>query len=242
MFVLLMQVIGVCLLCVLLYELYVSVCIDVGVGMVMLKFVNIGYVVVVFYVYDKLYFDWLLQCYVVELGKMLYGDWVVCVDNGGKYDLWVFGLNGYYCCFIGDLSCLVGVYVLYFEVCVGYVGVSGNFYLWLCNDGGGMVCFMVKLNQVYGLLFGCGGNDDCGNGYGYGIDNVIGYGIGIIWIVMVCVGDQFELYWKFDLIGYWYDFIVIVDSDVSFLCCVVGCVEIGCYLVSDLVMGFVDCF
>lgn len=135
-----------CFLCVLLYELYVSVCEDVINCVLCLIFSNIGMVVVVFYVYDCLYLDCVLCCYVVELGKMFDDMWDVFIVDKGKYDLWVFGFNGFYCVFLGDVSVVLVVGVSVLEICVCYDLVNVEVYVMMMNIGIVGCIFIVKLN------------------------------------------------------------------------------------------------
>ena len=57
----------------------------------------------VFHVYDKLHLDRIPRRYTVEPGKQLEGRWDAAAD-GGKYDLWVMGHNGFLRHFAGDLA------------------------------------------------------------------------------------------------------------------------------------------
>ena len=56
----------------------------------------------VFHVYDKLHLDRIPRRYTVEPGKQLEGRWDAA--DGGKYDLWVMGHNGFLRHFAGDLA------------------------------------------------------------------------------------------------------------------------------------------
>ncbi|VWC84271.1 phospholipase C [Burkholderia lata] len=226
------------------YELHAGARADAGNGTVTLKFANTGRAAAVFHVYDKLHLDRLPQRYVVEPGKTLHGDWAARADNGGKYDLWVLGPNGYHRRFTGDLSRLAGARAPHPEVRVGYAGASGNLHLRLRNHGGGTVRFTVKSNQVYGPLSSRGAHDDRGHGHGNedGNSQGHGHGTGTMRTVTVRAGDQAELHWKLDSTGHWYDFIVTADSDASFSRRVAGRVETGRHSVSDPAMGLADRF
>ena len=226
------------------YELHASARADAGNGTLALKFANTGRAAAVFHVYDKLHLDRLPRRYVVEPGKTLHGDWAARADDGGKYDLWVLGPNGYHRRFTGDLSRLAGARAPHPEVRVGYAGASGNLHLRLRNHGGGTVRFTVKSNQVYGPLPGRGAHDGRGHGHDHGIEdgNGQGRGTGTTWTVTVRAGDQAELDWKLDSTGHWYDFIVTADSDPGFSRRVAGRVETGRHSVSDPAMGLADRF
>ena len=59
-----------------------------------LSFHNTGLVGAVFHVYDKLHLNRIPRRYTVEMGKALADDWLLGAD-GGRYDLWVYGPNGF---------------------------------------------------------------------------------------------------------------------------------------------------
>jgi phospholipase C len=63
-------------------------------GMINLSFANSGRAGVVFHVYDKLHLERIPRRYTVEAGKSLQDSWTVQAD-GGRYDLWVYGPNGF---------------------------------------------------------------------------------------------------------------------------------------------------
>ncbi|BBA37736.1 hypothetical protein BCCH1_01460 [Burkholderia contaminans] len=200
------------------YELHASARADAGNGTVTLTFANTGRTAAVFHVYDKLHLDRLPRRYVVEPGKTLHGDWAARADNGGKYDLWVLGPNGYHLRSTGDLSRLAGARAPQPKVRAGYAGASGNLHLTPRHHGGGTVRFTVKSNPVHGLLSGRGAHDDRGHRQGNenGNSHGHGHGTGTTWTVTVRAGDQAELHWKLDSTGHGYDFIVTADSDANF--------------------------
>ncbi len=59
-----------------------------------LEFQNSGNAGAVFHVYDKLHLDLIPRRYTVEAGKALSDGWELGAD-GGRYDLWVLGPNGF---------------------------------------------------------------------------------------------------------------------------------------------------
>ncbi len=61
---------------------------------VSLKFANTGKAGAVFHVYDKLHLDRIPRRYTVEAGKAISDVWELEAD-GGRYDLWVLGPNGF---------------------------------------------------------------------------------------------------------------------------------------------------
>lgn len=155
-------------------------------------------VVVVLYVYDWLWLDVVLCCYMLLLGVLLCVCW--SWDVQGCYDLWLFGLNGFYCYFQG----VVRVFVV--QVLIECV--DGQLWLYLCNLGDSVqqVC-------VYGGVY-------------------VGYMFEQILVLFVYV--QILLVWDVMFIVGWYDLCVSVGGSVL---CLVGCVEDGCFGISDLVMG-----
>jgi phospholipase C len=70
---------------------------------VALTFANTGRAGAVFHVYDKKHLDRIPRRYTVGAGDELGGEWDVRAD-GGAYDLWVLGPNGFHRHFIGDLG------------------------------------------------------------------------------------------------------------------------------------------
>ena len=70
---------------------------------VSLKFSNTGKAGAVFHVYDKLHLDRIPRRYTVEAGKAISDNWELAAD-GGQYDLWVLGPNGFLRTFHGDAS------------------------------------------------------------------------------------------------------------------------------------------
>jgi phospholipase C len=85
------------------YEIHTSASVQ-GNGDVMLLFSNTGAQGVVFHVYDKLHLDRIPRRYTVEAGKNLNDVWNVAADDGGNYDLWVYGPNGFLRAFQGDTA------------------------------------------------------------------------------------------------------------------------------------------
>ncbi len=75
-------------------------------GKLQLLFSNTGKAAAVFHVYDKLHLDRLPRRYMVEAGKMLDDSWAAMTDDGGAYDLWVLGPNGFHRHFKGNLNAL----------------------------------------------------------------------------------------------------------------------------------------
>jgi len=85
------------------YELHVHAKERPKADAVSLLFANTGRAGAVFHVYDKLHLERIPRRYTVGPGDELGGDWNVSSD-GGAYDLWVLGPNGFHRHFTGDLE------------------------------------------------------------------------------------------------------------------------------------------
>ena len=72
---------------------------EAGQDGIALSFRNDGRVGAVFHVYDKRHLDRIPRRYTVEAQKSLRGEW-----QGGDYDLWVLGPNGFVRAFTGNTS------------------------------------------------------------------------------------------------------------------------------------------
>ncbi|MFZ5892789.1 MAG: phosphocholine-specific phospholipase C [Myxococcota bacterium] len=72
-------------------------------GSVALAFTNTGRAGAVFHVYDKIHLDRIPRRYTVGAGDEIGGEWDVR-DDGGAYDLWVLGPNGFHRHFTGQLD------------------------------------------------------------------------------------------------------------------------------------------
>jgi phospholipase C len=76
------------------YELHVHVRTTAKAQVLGLEFRNTGQAGAVFHVYDRLHLDRIPRRYTVEAGKRLLDEWDLYVDEG-RYDLWVYGPNGF---------------------------------------------------------------------------------------------------------------------------------------------------
>ena len=105
-----------------------------------LTFRNTGRVGAVFHVYDKLHLERIPRRYTVEAGRELIDTWTA-VD--GKYDLWVYGPNGFIREFRGALNLHDPASVLRYEV--------GNRALCLTIDNNAAItCTLVLRPNAYG--------------------------------------------------------------------------------------------
>ena len=179
-------------------------------GTVRLVFANSGDAGAVFHVYDKRHLDRLPRRYLVEPGRQLEDDWAAMADDGGAYDLWVLGPNGYHRHFKGDLNRLRPRDAAEPEVRVGYHPRRGELHLLLRNDGRRDCSFTVKPLAYRG--------DPART-------------------LRVRGGDDMHLHWDLDESGFWYDFAVTVDTDPAFYRRIAGRLETGRHSVSDPAMG-----
>jgi len=93
-----------------------------------LRFVSAGTAGAVFHVYDRKHLDRVPRRYTVESGKYLVGRWELASD-GGDYDLWLIGPNGFHRHFTGR----VAAHAVAPEVDVAYHG--GDLAITLHNHG-----------------------------------------------------------------------------------------------------------
>jgi phospholipase C len=86
------------------YDFNVSATVGAN-GTIVLKFQNTGKQGVVFHVYDKLHLDRIPRRYTIESGKELDDDyWKANAADNGRYDLWVYGPNGFVRTFRGTIA------------------------------------------------------------------------------------------------------------------------------------------
>ena len=77
------------------YVLHVDAVVEADAAQVRLRFRNVGKAGVVYHVYDGVRLDAVPHRYTVEAGMSLEDTWSAGPDVGGRYDLWVFGPNGF---------------------------------------------------------------------------------------------------------------------------------------------------
>ena len=85
------------------YELHVHAQAPPSAERLSLTFRNTGRIGAVFHVYDKLHLDRIPRRYTVEASKTIADEWNVQADQG-RYDLWVYGPNGFVREFRGSLN------------------------------------------------------------------------------------------------------------------------------------------
>ncbi len=191
------------------YELHASGRSQPGTGNMWLVFSNTGKQAAVFHVYDRLHLDRLPRRYTVEANKQLEGSWDTAAD-GGKYDLWVLGPNGWHRHFAGDLA-QDRTAQQDAEIRVCYDIANGDAYVSFINGGKAACTFEVTPNAYYA-------NHER-------------------WTFTVPAGGQVEQHWALAGSHAWYDFTVRLAEDPSWLRRFAGRVETGNPSVTDPAMG-----
>ncbi len=165
------------------YELHTSARVESR-GSLSLVFANSGKQGAVFHVYDKLHLDRIPRRYTVEAGKQLQDDWNTAATDSGKYDLWVYGPNGYVRTFKGDaLAWDAAGFKPEVQVC--YEPATGAVYVKVRNGGRAAGRVTVQANA-------------------YRTDGP--------WTLEVGAGATGQLHWNLDGSGRWYDFTVTGDN------------------------------
>ncbi|CAG9183293.1 phosphocholine-specific phospholipase C [Cupriavidus pampae] len=191
------------------YELHTTSRVDAG-GTVTLTFANssTGNAAAVFHVYDKLHLDAIPRRYVVEAGKTFEGVWNATAD-GGKYNLWVLGPNGYHREFIGNTA---------------EQGAGGGAEIQVCYELCDPPALQIKLYNrgTQPVTFTATAQAYRGDGP---------------WAQTVLPGRIGELSWPLGESGNWYDFAIVCDAAPSFSRRIAGRIETGKDSVSDPAMG-----
>lgn len=195
------------------YELHTHASIDASRNVVELQFVNSGTTAAVFHVYDRRHLHRVPHRYTVEAGKQLRGQWFVGGIDGGFYDLWVLGPNGYHRSFCGNSAWLNPAIAMHPEVLVEYQRSSGNIGARIINHGQRNCHYRIVANAYFGDREW---------------DGTIGAG-----------GEQLES-WALQESGGWYDFSLCIDELPGFARRFAGRVETGRDSISDPRMGIVS--
>ena len=193
------------------YELHTSARVDAASKAVRLLFANAStkQAGALFHVYDKLHLDRIPRRYVVEAGKTLDDAWDINAD-GGKYDLWVLGPNGYHRAFSGDINEAV---ITSTEIQVCYNPCKKpTIQVKLHNDSDADVTFTVT---------------------------ALAYRDDGPWTQSVKRGKVEMVEWPVADSGNWYDFVVTCEASPSFARRLAGRMETGEDAVSDPEMGVV---
>jgi phospholipase C len=216
------------------YELQVTSNADLASGTVKLLFANTGRSAAVFHVYDKLHLDRIPRRYTVEAGKTLDDDWAAQAENGGKYDLWVLGPNGFHRAFKGDLTELRAKQAPAPEVRVTYDPANSGLRIEASNGGDGQLTLKVQSNKLYGGLTTEKSSTLAGDEQNAGSGNQ--------WNLQLHGRSTQSLYWRLDSTGGWYDFVVTCDAAPSFQRRIAGRMETGRPSISDPGFGRADSF
>jgi len=191
------------------YELHVSAREDFAGRRVWLILRNTGKAAAVFHVYDRLHLDRVPRRYAIEPGKELNASWDTFATEGGQYDLWVLGPNGFHRAFQGNVSALAVPGAAAPEIRVCYDVANAHVYLDLINTGGSACTFTVTANAYRG-------------------DGP--------WTYEIPAGKQLEQHWPVGRQGNWYDF-TVTTAQGGFMRRFAGRIETGADSVSDPAMG-----
>jgi len=192
------------------YELHTSGRADPSGGTMQLLFANTGPAAAVFHVYDRLHLDRLPRRYTLHAGSELDDRWDTRAD-GGAYDLWVLGPNGYHRHFKGGLNAAAGPQSANPEIRVCYEVAQGDVYVSFLNRGQAACTFEVVPNAYYA------GDQR--------------------WSLEVAAGAEAQQHCSLKDSGGWYDFSVTVAGDAAYLRRYAGRVETGRPSISDPAMG-----
>lgn len=190
------------------YELHVGAREDTAGAAVALTFANTGAAAAVFHVYDRRHLDRTPRRYAVEPGKALTGAWDAGAD-GGKYDLWVLGPNGFHRGFQGDTRAATAPNAPAPEVKICFDLANRDLVVTLINGGSASCVFTITANAY---------RDDGP------------------WRYEVPAGARIEQNWPIGHQGNWYDFTVTVDQG-GFRRRFAGRMETGEDGMSDPAMG-----
>ena len=192
------------------YELHTTSQVDSAARTVSLVFANGSSqgAAAVFHVYDRKHLDLIPRRYMVEAGKTLIGTWNLAAD-GGAYDLWVLGPNGYHRAFIGNTAEQAG---------------SGGPEVQVCYE----LCDPAKVRvKLYNR--GAAAATFTGTAQAYRNDAPQ--------TVSVAAGGVGEMSWSLADTGNWYDFMVTCSGAATFRRRFAGRIETGKDSVSDPAMG-----
>lgn len=190
------------------YELHVHAAVKPGIS-VELAFINTGTQGAVLHVYDKLHLDRIPRRYTVEAGKTLNDAWNVSTDRG-KYDLCVYGPNGFFRTFTDDGGVTVSTAMP--EVRVRYEKEKGDIVVTFGNPGA-QACMLT----VHDVAYRSGGPRK----------------------VEVPPGKTVTHRWSLHGSASWYDFSVTAGAIPGYERRFAGRVETGRHGLSDPAMGTV---
>lgn len=113
-----------------------------------LSFINSGRAGAVFQVYDRLHLDRIPRRYTVEPGKQLSASWSLA-DQGGAYDLWLLGPNGFHRHFTGRLDRLAVARQAAPEIDLEYHPAGAELSARLRNTGSAACTFELRANAYF---------------------------------------------------------------------------------------------
>ena len=166
------------------YELHTSARVESR-GMLSLVFANSGKQGAVFHVYDKLHLERIPRRYTVEAGKTLADTWNTGLSDSGKYELCVYGPNGFVRTFKGD-ALFHDTAGFKPEIQIGYQTHSGDLFLRVHNSGKETGSVTITSNAY---------RDD-----------------GPWTMKKIKAGETETQHWNLKKSGDWYDFTVISDN------------------------------
>jgi phospholipase C len=185
------------------YELNLDARVDAANTQLSLNMRNSGRMGAVLHSYDRLHLDRVPRRYTIEAGRSLSDTLTIDAADGGRYDLWIYGPNG----FVRELKgSLLSGQQAQPEVVVRYNATRGALQLRAGNTGMSS-CTLTIASSVYSrfepvsLRIGAGRRSEH----------------------LFALGDN----------GYWYDFTVISDHDSTFMRRVAGRIETGAHGISD---------
>jgi len=111
-----------------------------------LSLVNSGSAAVVLHVYDRLHLERVPRRYTIEAGRQLTDSWETAAE-GGAYDLWLLGPNGFHRAFQGRLGATVQAAQL--EVHARYDKSQNILYLTLMNPSAASADFVVSAQAYF---------------------------------------------------------------------------------------------
>ena len=170
-----------------------------------LEFVNSGSQAAVFHVYDRLNLAQIPRRYTVEPGRRLVGSWTLA-QQGGSYDLWLLGPNGFHRHFTGQVNTSSTASRPDPEIEIGYDLVKGELTARLHNSGLVACNFELQANA-------------------YGNTNIV--------VLRVAAQGEVGHRWQIQQSGYWYDFTMRVPELAGFSRRFAGRMETGQASITD---------
>jgi phospholipase C len=191
------------------YELHVNAAHQPEAQTLRLSFSNTATVAAVFHVYDRLNLAQIPRRYTVEAHRQIEGSWALAAQ-GGKYDLWVLGPNGFHRHFTGQGNAQGASRMPLPEIEVGYEPLKGELTARLRNTGSSDCTFELTANAYFDTQ--------------PVRHEVASYGVTV-------------QTWKIESSGHWYDFTLRVPQLPGFSRRFAGRMETGAASTSDPAVG-----